>query len=48
MLFGDGTFSVESIPICDGGTPIDVAEVALDDSEVAVHQGDSSGAPNTK
>ena len=44
----NGIFNVESIPICDGGTPIDVTKVALDHSEVAVHQGDSSGAPNTK
>ena len=39
---------IESIPICDGATPIDVTEAALDHSEVAIHQGDSSGAPNTK
>ena len=41
-------FSIESIPICDGGTPIDVTKVALDHSEVAIHQGDSSGVANTK
>ena len=48
LLFGNGIFNVESIPICDGGTPIDVIKAALDHSEVAVYQGDSSGAPNTK
>ena len=44
-MFGNGIFNVESIPICDGGTPIDVTNAALDHSEVAVQQGDSSGAP---
>ena len=47
---GNGICNVESIPICDGGTPIDVTKVALDHNEVTIHQGDSSGAPqsNTK
>ena len=48
MWFGNGIFNVESIPICDGGTPIDVTKAAMDHSEVAIHQDDSSGAPNTK
>ena len=50
MLFGDCTFNIESIPICDGGTLICVAKVALDHAEVAIHQDDSSsgGVPNTK
>ena len=48
LWFCNGIFDVESIPICDGGTPIDVTKVALDHSEVAIHQGDTSGAPNTK
>ena len=48
LLFGGGTFNVESIPICDGGTPIDVTKVALDHSEVTIHQDDSSGASDTK
>ena len=45
LWFGNGISNVESIPICDGGTPIDVTKVALDHSEVAVHEGDISGAP---
>ena len=48
LWFGNGIFNVESIPICDGGTPIDVTKAAMDHSEVAIHQDDSSGAPNTK
>ena len=48
LLFGNGIFNVESIPIGNGGTPIDVMKVALDQSEVAIHQNDSSGAPDTK
>ena len=50
LWFGNGIFDVESIPICDGGTPIDVTKVALDHSEIAIHHDDSSGAPqgNTK
>ena len=44
----NGIFNVESIPICDGGTPIDVTKAAMDHSEVAIHQDDSSGAPDTK
>ena len=44
----NGIFNVESIPIGNGGTPIDVMKVALDQSEVAIHQNDSSGAPDTK
>ena len=39
---------IKSVPICDGDTPIDVTEVALDDIEVAVHQDDSSGVHKTK
>ena len=42
LLFGDCTFNIESIPICDGGTPIHVTKVALDHIEIAVHQDDSS------
>jgi hypothetical protein len=49
-LFGtsNSTFNIESIPICDGCTPIHVMEVALDHIEVAasVHQDNSSGVPN--
>ena len=47
---GNGICNVESIPICDGCTPIDVTKVALDHSEVAIYHDDSSGAPqsNTK
>ena len=43
LWFGNGIFNVESIPICDGGTPIDV-------TKVAIHHEDGSGAPqgNTK
>ena len=50
LWFGDGTFDVESIPVGDSGTPIDVTKVALDHSEVAIHHDDSSGATqgNTK
>ena len=50
MLFGNCTFNIEGIPICDGGTLICVAKVALDHAEVAIHQddGSSSGVPNTK
>ena len=29
LWFGNGIFNVESIPICDCGTPIDVTEVAI-------------------
>ena len=50
MQFGNCT-NIESIPICDGGTTstaIHVTKVALDYIEVAVHQDDSSGVPNTK
>jgi hypothetical protein len=47
-LFGNCTFKFDII--CDGGTPIHVSKVALDHIEVqvAVHQDDSSGVPNTK
>ena len=50
MWFGNGIFNVESIPICDGGTPVDVTKVALDHSEGTIHHDDSSGASqgNTK
>ena len=50
MLFSNCTFNIESIPVCDGGTPIHVTKVTLDHIEVqvAVHQDDSSGVPNTK
>ena len=48
LLFGNGIFNIESIPIWNGGTPIDVTKVALDHSEVAIHQDDSSGVPDTK
>ena len=50
LWFGNGIFYVESIPICDGGTSIDVTKAALDHSEVAIHHEDGSGAPqgNTK
>ena len=44
-------FDIESIPICDGGTPIHVTKAFLDPSNIkgAVHQVDSSGVPsNTK
>ena len=43
-LFGDCTFKFddESIPVCGGGAPIHEKKVAVDRSEVAVHQGDSS------
>ena len=44
LLFGNCVFNVERIPICDGGTPVDVAKAALDHSEVALHHDDSSGA----
>ena len=47
-MFGNCTFNIESIPVCDGGTPIHVTEVALDHIDVAVHHDDSSGVPNTK
>ena len=48
-MFGNCTFNtIESIPICDGGTPIHVTKAALDHVEVAVHQDDCSGVPNTK
>ena len=50
LWFGNGVFNVKSIPICDGGAPIDATKVALDHSEVAIYHDDSSGAPqgNTK
>ena len=48
MLFGNCIFSIESILICDGCTPIHVTKIALDHIEVAVHQEDSRGLPNTK
>ena len=48
LWFGNDIFNVEGIPICDVGTPIDVTKVALDQCEIAIHQGDSSGVPNTK
>ena len=48
LLFGNSTSNIESIPVCYGGTPIHVTEVALSDIEVAVHQDDSSSMPNTK
>ena len=41
-------FDIESISICVCGTPIHVTKVALDHIEVAVHQDDSGGVPNTK
>jgi hypothetical protein len=50
-LFGSAsncTFNIESIPICDGGTPIHVTEVASDHIDIAVYQDDSSGVPNIK
>ena len=47
LLFGNCTFNIEGIPICDGGTPIRVTKAALDHIEVAVHQDNSSGVPNT-
>ena len=47
-LCSNCTFNIESIPICDGGAPIHVAKTALNYIEVAVHQDDSSGVPNTK
>ena len=37
ILFGNCTFNIESIPICDGGTLIRVTKVALDYIEVAVN-----------
>jgi hypothetical protein len=46
LLFGNCTFNIESIPICDGGTPIHVTKAALDSIEVAVHHDDISGVPN--
>ena len=46
LLFDDGIFNVESISIWDGGTPIYVTKVALDHSEVAIHQDYSGGTPN--
>ena len=46
-LFGNCTFNIESIPICDVGAPIHVTKAALDHIEVAIHQDDSSGVPNT-
>ena len=48
LLFGNGIFNIENIPIWNGGTPIDVTKVALDHSEVAIHQDDSSGVSDTK
>ena len=49
MLFGNCTFNIESVPIHDGGALIRVTNAALDHTEVAVHQDDSSsGVPNTK
>ena len=48
LLIGDGTFNVKSIPICDGATPIDVAKIALNHSEVAIYQDDGSGVSDTK
>ena len=48
LLFGNCTFNIESIPVCDGGAPIHVTEVALDYIEGAVHQDDCSGVPNRK
>ena len=47
-MFGNFTFNIEGIPICDGGTPIHVTKVAVDHIDVAVHHDDSSGGPNTK
>ena len=44
----DCTFNIESISICDGGASIHVTKVALDHIEVAVHEADSSGVPDTK
>ena len=39
LLFGNGIFNVESIPISDRGTPIPghVTKVALNHSEVAIY-----------
>ena len=50
LWFGNDIFNVESIPICDGGTPVNVTKVALDHSEGTIHHDDSSGASlgNTK
>ena len=48
MLFGNCTFNIESIPICDGGTAIHVTKAALDHVKAAVHNDDGSGVPNTK
>ena len=48
LLFGNCTFNIESIPVCDGDTPIHVAEVALDHINIAVIQDDRSGVPNRK
>ena len=45
---GNCTFNIESIPVCDGGTPIHVTEVSLDHINIAVHQDDSGGMPNRK
>ena len=50
FCYGSCTFKIdiESIPICDGGTPIHVTKVALDYIEVAAsfEHNDSSGVPN--
>ena len=47
-MFGNSTFNIESIPICDVGTPIYVTKAALDYIEVAVHHDDSSGVSDAK
>ena len=48
LLFGNCAFNIESIPVCDGGTPVHVTEVALDHINIAIHQDDSSCVPNRK
>ena len=47
-LFCNCTFDIESIPICDGGTPVHMTKATLDHIEVTVHKDDSSGVPNSK
>jgi hypothetical protein len=47
-LSGNCTFEdVERISICGGGTSIQVTKIASDHVEVAIHQDDSRGAPDT-
>ena len=40
-------FDIESISICDNGTPIQVTKIASNQVKVAIHQDDSRGVPNT-